>query len=104
MNAFSEMNKTPILYVLSIGVFLSASLVYMLGMAVTKYSSASLRSVIILSRTPIVWLCSVMFSWEIFIPQQIIGYVLVTIGSLIYNEMIVLPCDALNKNTKDKIA
>jgi hypothetical protein len=97
------MNELPILYALSVGVIITACLEQMSGIAVTKYSSASLRSVVILSRTPLVWFCSVLFSWEKFIPQQIIAYLLLVLGSLIYVEAIVLPCDSLNENTSEKI-
>jgi hypothetical protein len=69
-------------------------------MFVQKYTSAGLRSVMVLSRTPLVWIASVCFGWQKLIPEQIIGYALVTIGTLMYNETIVLPCNVFKKNTR----
>lgn len=34
---------------------------------------------------------------------QVAGFVALVVGTLIYNEIWVLPCDALNKNTKAKL-
>jgi hypothetical protein len=41
--------------------------------------------------------------WEILIPLQIFGYVLVSFGTLIFNEFLVLPCHIMSENTKEKI-
>jgi hypothetical protein len=102
-NAFVEMNDTPILYYLSVVIIFTAGGSFAAGLSVTKYASAGQRSVMILARTPIVWIISVILGWEIFVPEQIVGYLFVTIGTLMYNEFIVFDIDCLKRNTKAEI-
>lgn len=94
------MNENPILYFYSVIVIFACAGSFATGMYVQKYASAGLRSVMVLSRTPCVWIFSVLLSWQKLIPLQIIGYAIVTIGTLIYNETIVLPCSIFKKDTQ----
>ena len=40
---------------------------------------------------------------ETFLPLELVGYLLVVPGTLIYNEVVVLPWFGLNENTKTKL-
>ena len=61
------------------------------GIMTTKYASAAQRSTIDTSRTLIIWIMSCLLKLETFEWQAIIGFVLLTFGTLLYNEIIVLP-------------
>lgn len=74
------------------------------GISVTKYASAAQRSTIDTARTFSIWLVSLALGMEPFVALQIPGYILLTFGTLLYNEIIVLPFCGFNENTKDAIA
>jgi hypothetical protein len=57
------------------------------GTNLTKYSSAMHRCLIDASRMCIVWLISIFSGWEIFKPQQALGYLFVMVGNLVYYEV-----------------
>lgn len=68
-NAFVEMNETPILYWYSVIIIFTAGGSFAAGLSVTKYASAGQRSVMILARTPLIWMFSIFLGWEVFIPE-----------------------------------
>ena len=41
---------------------------------------------------------------ESFDPLQLLGFVVLVSGTLVYNEIVTLPCIVLNRNTKAKRA
>jgi len=47
--------------------------------------------------------CTLPILGEEFQPWAIIGFVLLVLGTLIYNEIIELPCGGFNENTKRAI-
>ena len=61
------------------------------GIATTKYASAAQRSTIDTSRTLLIWVFSCLLGLETFEPWCIPGFVLLVIGTLLYNEIVVLP-------------
>ena len=71
------------------------------GIMTTKYASAAQRSTIDTSRTLIIWIMSCLLGLETFEWQAIIGFVLLTFGTLLYNEIIVLPVFGFDQNTKE---
>ena len=74
------------------------------GISVTKYASAAQRSTIDTGRTVTIWLVSLAIGLEPFVPLQIPGFILLTFGTLLYNEIIVLPFCGYNENTREAIA
>jgi hypothetical protein len=69
-------------------------------MAVTKYVNSLTRNVGIVTYPFIIWVTSILIGWEKFMVGQLIGYLVVCFGTLVYNEIIVLPFFGLNKYTK----
>lgn len=74
------------------------------GVAVTKNASSAQRSTIDTCRTLIVWVFFMCiqspelhedFSW-----LQLFGFVLVVGGTLVYNEIIIIPFMGFDKNTQ----
>ena len=89
--AFQQLGDSPILAVLWIAFFVSIGLFNWTGVATTNYSSALARSTIDTSRTILVWVISIIIGWEVFIWLQLIGFVFLVLGTIIYNEVLILP-------------
>jgi len=70
------------------------------GVSVTKYASAAQRSTLDSLRTLFIWGGSLIFAWERFIWTELIGFILLVGGTLIFNEIIVVPWEYFSKNTK----
>ena len=75
-----------------------------LGIACTKYASAAQRSTIDTSRTVFIWIVSVLLGLEKFVALEIPGFVILAFGTLLYNEILVIPWFGFNEWTKDAIA
>ena len=43
---------------------------------------------------------SIGLGWEEFLPCELIGFFLLAVGTLIYNEIWIVPIDFMRKNTK----
>ena len=61
------MNAQPILYVFSFFIIFTRGGSESTGLMVTKYASAGQRAVLLMARTPVVWVFSLVFEWEKFI-------------------------------------
>ena len=105
--ALQQMQDHPILIAQSIGIICSISCFNATGVAITKYASAAQRSTVDTCRTLLIWLISLALKQETFdVPLsfgQLAGFVALVVGTLIYNEIWVLGCEPMNKNTKAKI-
>jgi hypothetical protein len=62
------------------------------GVTVTQTASAVARSTIDVSRTALIWAFELFMLWNTFSWVQLIGFVVLITGTLIYNELIVIPC------------
>ena len=79
---------------LSLGICISIASFNATGVAVTKYASAPQRTTIDSTRTVVVWVFFLMmpepytetFSW-----LQLFGFIILILGTLVYNEIIVVP-------------
>jgi multidrug transporter EmrE-like cation transporter len=85
------------------------------GISITKVLSASHRMVLDSMRTCVVWGVALLLGWETFHLVQLIGFVIMLIGTAAYNEYIRLPffrydsddsarevcagCEAVNENS-----
>ena len=94
--AFRYLRENPQLIIEACGIIMSIGAFNVCGIAVTKYASAAQRSTIDTARTLFIWVCSLILGWETFIWGQFGGFIILTIGTLIYNEIIVLPCKICN--------
>ena len=74
------------------------------GVTVTKEASATARSTIDTFRTVAIWAFSLAFGWEPFIWPQIFGFLFLTFGMLLYNEVFELPFLGFNKYTNKALA
>ncbi|CAI2370816.1 unnamed protein product [Moneuplotes crassus] len=104
--AFYEMGSNPGILLYGIGSILSIAFFNALGVSVTKFASAAQRSTIDTSRTLLIWgvfLLKPGEGREKFIWLELVGFVLLVLGTLVFNEILVIPILGFNKNTKDAI-
>jgi hypothetical protein len=89
------------------GIICSIAFFNATGVAVTKYASAAQRSTIDTSRTLLIWFFFLFYPnkdvREKFIWTQLVGFILLVIGTLVFNEIIIIPFLGFNQNTKGAI-
>merc|ERR1719162_2214631 len=61
------------------------------GITVTQKASATARSTIDSSRTIIIWVIELALHWNKFNAEQMLGFVFLASGTMIYNQIIVVP-------------
>ena len=98
------MSENGKIIALTFGIMCSIAVFNVCGITTTKYASAAQRSTIDTSRTVLIWIFSVWLGLEKFHGQAISGFVMLIFGTLLYNEILVLPVMGFDKNTKDAIA
>jgi len=74
------------------------------GIATTKYASAAQRSTIDTSRTFLIWIMSVLLGLESWKPWEIPGFVFLVCGTLLYNEIVIVPYLGFDQYTKIALA
>mmetsp|Transcript_11349 Transcript_11349/g.15267 ORF Transcript_11349/g.15267 Transcript_11349/m.15267 type:complete len:350 (-) Transcript_11349:262-1311(-) len=90
--AFYQMADNGIIILLSFGIMLSIAAYNVSGITTTKVASAAQRATIDTSRTLTVWLVSLALGLEKdFYWQSIFGFIFLVFGTLVYNEVVVLP-------------
>ena len=88
---------------LSLGMMVSIACFNVCGITTTKVASSAQRATIDTSRTLIIWIMSCLLGLEPFNWQAIFGFILLVFGTLLYNEILILPFWGFNANTKDKL-
>ena len=91
VEAFRQIGASTDVLLLFIGFMLSISLFNFTGVTTTKKAGALARSTIDTSRTLLIWAFSMIVGWEKFIPMQLAGFFMLVLGTLIYNEILVIP-------------
>ena len=78
------------------------------GVAVTKNASSAQRATIDTARTLVIWVFFLIFEVynqkEDFYWLQLAGFILLVIGTLVFNEIIVVPFMDFDKYTKPALA
>ena len=100
--AFAQIRANPALVWQSIMVSIACFNVS--GITTSKISSASQRATIDSSCTLLIWILSCLTGMEVFHPEAILGFVMLTMGTLVYNEAVVISCCGLDQNTNAKLA
>jgi drug/metabolite transporter (DMT)-like permease len=91
VEAFKQIGESWEILTLFLGFMISISLFNFTGVTTTKKAGALARSTIDTSRTLLIWMFSIAVGWEDFIWLQLIGFFFLVIGTLIYNEILVIP-------------
>jgi drug/metabolite transporter (DMT)-like permease len=102
--AFWQMGENGNIVMLVIFTIVCIAFFNSFGIACTKYASAAQRSTIDTSRTLTIWILSVLLGLESFVPWEIPGFILLICGTLMYNEIVVIPYFGYDQWTKDAIA
>jgi len=91
VTAFQQFGEHPVLIAQSIGIIISIACFNATGVAITKYASAAQRSTVDTCRTFLIWLISMIIGWEVFHALELVGFFMLVFGTIIYNEIYVLP-------------
>mmetsp|Transcript_52423 Transcript_52423/g.148429 ORF Transcript_52423/g.148429 Transcript_52423/m.148429 type:complete len:367 (+) Transcript_52423:61-1161(+) len=83
-------HSTPLL-IAAVGSIFSIAFFNFAGVTVTQQASAVARSTIDVSRTILIWAVELAFGWNSFNVLQLIGFVVLAAGTMLYNRLIVLP-------------
>jgi drug/metabolite transporter (DMT)-like permease len=108
--SFKQMGNSVYILIFSIFYICCISCYNYVGITITKYVSSPARAVMDNARTVLIWLFFLIPIWantedykkcqEKFNFLQLIGFVFLIFGTLVYNEFIVLPFLNLDKYTK----
>lgn len=102
--AFAQMGANSTITWLSVGMMLSIACFNVFGITTTKIASAAQRSTIDTSRTLVIWIFSCLLGLEEFHYEAIFGFLFLVFGTLLYNEIIILPVMGFDKYTKIALA
>jgi uncharacterized membrane protein len=102
--AFKQMSDHHIIWFTNVAIMVTIAGFNGFGTAITKYGSAAQRSTIMASRIVVIWIFSCLFLGEKFEPLAVPGLIMIIIGTLMYNEIIVIQYFGFNLNTKTAIA
>ena len=98
--AFKQIADNGVLLVYTFGIMISIAFFNVCGVTTTKLASAAQRSTIDTSRTVLIWIGSVLLGFEEFQPWAIPGFILLVFGTLLYNEIVILPFWGFDQYTK----
>lgn len=98
--AFKQLGDNGLLLFLFFAYIFSISFFNWSGISVTKTASCLARSTIDTSRTLLVWVIDLAVGWEKFLVMQLIGFLLLVFGTLLYNEALVLPFWGLKESVE----
>jgi len=90
-DALAQAKNNLIIPLAMLGNSFSIAFFNFFGISVTQQLSASHRMVLDSVRTLVVWSASLALGWEVFHPLQLLGFVFLTLGTCMYNEVIRLP-------------
>lgn len=101
------MGNNLIILFCGLGVIFTIAFFNYFGVATTKYASAPQRSTVDTSRTVLIWIffltVPVKGAEEKFKWLQLLGFILLVIGTLVYNEIVVIPLLGFDQWTKAAI-
>jgi drug/metabolite transporter (DMT)-like permease len=90
VNSFREFWSNEAILYSSIAIMISIGLFNFIGITLTSKLSATARSTIDTCRTALVWIVSLAIGWESFVFTQLIGFILLGFGTLVFNGAIVI--------------
>merc|ERR1719221_1712524 len=88
--AVYQMQHSGPLAVAVIGSIFSIAFFNYSGVTVTQRASAVARSTIDVSRTVLIWVAELALGWNAFNGLQLVGFVVLALGTLIYNRLLVV--------------
>jgi drug/metabolite transporter (DMT)-like permease len=98
MQVLSDIFSNGWLLLLFVSSFFVIAVLYWSGIYTTRYASALARATLDSARIVLVWVFSLLVSWEDFLWVELLGFVLLIVGTLLYNEILVLPFCGLKES------
>jgi hypothetical protein len=102
--AMREIANNGILLFWCFVTIISIMLFNLFGVTLTKNVSAVFRAFWDATRTILIWILSLAFGLEAFVPSvfgiQVVGFVFLLCGNFIYNEVLVISCFGFDKSLK----
>jgi len=90
-DAFVQMGNAPGIPGALVGNIISIAFFNFFGVSVTKHINAATRMVLDSLRTMVIWAFSLGIKWESFCWVQVIGFVILLSGTIVYNGLIKIP-------------
>lgn len=85
LDAFCQVGRQPLIAVALLGNISSIAFFNFSGISVTKELSATTRMVLDTLRTVVIWAFTLALGWEVFHPLQILGFLILLMGTALYN-------------------
>ncbi|XP_063771087.1 solute carrier family 35 member F6 isoform X2 [Pseudophryne corroboree] len=85
LDAFCQMGNQPLIILALLGNISSIAFFNFAGISVTKEISATTRMVLDSLRTVVIWIVSLAVGWEKFHALQILGFIILLLGTSLYN-------------------
>ncbi|KAM9315725.1 solute carrier family 35 member F6 [Gastrophryne carolinensis] len=85
LDAFCQMGHQPLIILALLGNISSIAFFNFAGISVTKEISATTRMVLDSLRTVVIWVVSLAVGWEQFHALQILGFIILLLGTCLYN-------------------
>ena len=79
------------------------------GVAITKYSSSLIRSILDVTRTIFIWAISLFLTkkdgskWETFQIMQLLGFLILVLGNFVFNEIIIVKLCGMDKYVQENL-
>merc|ERR1719401_580988 len=89
--AIHQIRSSPMLLASIIGSMFAVAFFNFAGATVTQKSSAVARTTIKISSTIFIWIAELYFGWNTFSPLQFVGFVMVAVGTVVYNRIFAIP-------------
>ncbi|XP_062857538.1 solute carrier family 35 member F6 [Trichomycterus rosablanca] len=85
LDAFCQIGHKPLILLALLGNTVSIAFFNFAGISVTKEISATTRMVLDSLRTVVIWVVSLALGWEKFHGLQILGFIILLLGTALYN-------------------
>lgn len=107
LDAFCQIGHQPLILLALLGNTVSIAFFNFAGISVTKEISATTRMVLDSLRTLVIWVVSLALGWEHFHGLQILGFLVLLLGTALYNGLhrpllARIPCCAGLVNTEEE--
>lgn len=109
LDAFCQIGHEPLVLLALLGNTVSIAFFNFAGISVTKEISATTRMVLDSLRTLVIWAVSLALGWEQFQGLQVLGFLVLLIGTALYNGLhrpllARLPCCTWVGNTEEEVS
>lgn len=85
LDAFCQIGHQPLILLALLGNTVSIAFFNFAGISVTKEISATTRMVLDSLRTLVIWVVSLALGWEQFHGLQVLGFLVLLLGTALYN-------------------